>query len=65
MEGRDDLTVIPAEQIEEVPPSAFHQDAPAFTKQDDQLAVSQPRTLKPLSLNNSPRPPLLDSKNVA
>jgi len=31
----------------------FDQDAPAFSKQDDQLAVSQPRTLKQLFLNKS------------
>jgi predicted ATP-dependent protease len=65
MEGCDELTVIPVERIEEVLPAAFNQDAPAFTKQDDQLIVSQPRIFKQLFLNNSPRPPSLNSKNVA
>lgn len=64
MEVHDQLTAIPVERINEVPPAAVNEDAPAFTKQDDQLAVSQPRTLKQLFLNNSPRPPLLNSKNV-
>jgi len=40
MEGRDELTVILVDRIEEVPLAAFYQAAPAFTKQDDQLAVS-------------------------
>jgi len=31
MEGRDELTVIPVERIEEVPSAAFYQDGPAVT----------------------------------
>ena len=31
MEGRDELTVIPVEQIEEALPPAFHRNIPAAT----------------------------------